>query len=294
MFLGRYKTMLSLDCKLIYNTKDYHRKRLKVLEKEKYIRRIDRSYIKLDDKGTKIVKEFGYDYSFKCRKKSYIDRLNEIARIAALGLNSDIEFIASWDLKDYTIFTEKSRKYIGQLKYQGKERITYYISRDKQTTYISQIINDIQKLVNYENIIIFMENIETLKNYKRFIFGKESTLIIKPTQQNFEVMRKLNDIDPYQIIKLIYHNKEILLSNWTNADYMTEENDYILWMPFIDIEKLHSLNISSKNNQMKNKKIDILTLKDNKEKINEILINKSNIIEIDNWLGGSNENKQKS
>lgn len=31
---------------------------------EKYIRRIDRSYIKLDDKGTKIVKEFGYDYSF--------------------------------------------------------------------------------------------------------------------------------------------------------------------------------------------------------------------------------------
>ena len=107
-------------------------------------------------------------------------------------------------------------------------------------------------------------------------------------------MRKLNDIDPYQIIKLIYHNKEILLSNWTNADYMTEENDYILWMPFIDIEKLHSLNISFKNNQMKNKKIDILTLKDNKEKINEILINKSNIIEIDNWLGGSNENKQKS
>lgn len=56
MFLGRYKTMLSSDCKLIYNTKDYHRKRLKVLEKEKYIRRIDRSYIKLDDKGTKIVK----------------------------------------------------------------------------------------------------------------------------------------------------------------------------------------------------------------------------------------------
>ena len=64
MFLGRYKTMLSSDCKLIYNTKDYHRKRLKVLEKEKYRRRIDRSYIKLDDKGTKIVKEFGYDYSF--------------------------------------------------------------------------------------------------------------------------------------------------------------------------------------------------------------------------------------
>ncbi len=70
--------------KLIYGTKDYHRKRLKVLENEKYIRRVNSLYIKLDVKGTKLVKTFGYDYNNYCRTKEYIGRLNEIAKIAAI------------------------------------------------------------------------------------------------------------------------------------------------------------------------------------------------------------------
>ena len=61
MFLGKYKVMLGYDCRLIYGSKDYHRKRLKVLENEKYVKRVDRLYIKLANKGTRIVKEFGYD-----------------------------------------------------------------------------------------------------------------------------------------------------------------------------------------------------------------------------------------
>lgn len=290
MFLGKYKMMLGADCKMIYKTKDYHRKRLKVLEKEKYIRRVNTLYIKLDDKGTKMVKEFGYDYSFTCRKKAYVDRLNEIARIAALTLNSNINFVASWNLKDGSIFTQTSRKYLGKLTYQGKESITYYISKDKQISYISQIINDIQKIIDYKNIIIFIENMKIVNN-KRFIFGKESTLIVKPTNQNISIMRNLDEIDFYLIIKQIYQNTEILLSNWKKAEYMTEDRIYIIVMPFIDTEKLHRLNIFYKNNQKADRKIDIITLKENKEKIDEILTNKTNIIEIDKWLGGIDENR---
>lgn len=292
MFLGKYKMMLGADCKMIYKTKDYHRKRLKVLEKEKYIRRVNTLYIKLDDKGTRMVKEFGYDYSFSCRKKAYLDRLNEIARIAALTLDSNIDFVASWNLKDGSIFTQTSRKYLGKLTYQGKESITYYISKDKQLAYISQIINDIQKIVEYKDIIIFIENMKILNN-QRFIFGKESTIIIKSTCQNIAIMRKLDEIDFYTIIKQIYQNTEILLSNWKKADYMTEDRIYIIVMPFIDTEKLHGLNIFYKNNQKTDRKIDIITLKENEEKIDEILTNKTNIIEIDKWLGGIDENRQK-
>ncbi len=290
MFLGKYKMMLGADCKMIYKTKDYHRKRLKVLEKEKYIRRVNTLYIKLDDKGTKMVKEFGYDYSFTCRKKAYVDRLNEIARIAALTLNSNIDFVASWNLKDGSIFTQTSRKYLGKLTYQGKESITYYISKDKQISYISQIINDIQKIIDYQNVIVFIENMKIVNN-KRFIFGKESTIIIKPTNQNISIMRKLDEIDFYPIVKQIYQNTEILLSNWKKAEYMTEDRTYIIVMPFIDTEKLHGLNIFYKNNQKTDRKIDIITLKENKEKIDEILTNKTNIIEIDKWLGGIDESK---
>ena len=70
---------------------------------------------------------------------------------------------------------------------------------------------------------------------------------------------------------------------------MTEDGKYIIVMPFIDTEKLHKLNIFYKNNQKINRKIDIITLKENKEKIEEILTNKTNIIEIDNWWGGIDE-----
>lgn len=285
--------MLGSDCKLIYNAKDYHRKRLKVLEKEKYIRRINKFYIKLDDRGTRMVKDFGYDYNFSCRRKEYVDRLNEVARIAALTIDSNIDFIASWNLKDNNVYTQTSRKYLGKLTYQLKDRMVYYISKDKQITYISQIINDIQKLIEYKDIIIFIENIRILNNDKSFVFGKETTLIINPTIHNLSIMRKLEKIDIYQIVKKIYNDKEILLSNWKKADYMTEDRKYIILMPFIDTEKLHKLNLFYKNNQKINRKIDIITLKENKEIIEDILTNKSNIIEIDNWLGGINEDKEK-
>lgn len=285
--------MLGSDCKLIYNAKDYHRKRLKVLEKEKYIRRINKFYIKLDDRGTRMVKDFGYDYNFSCRRKEYVDRLNEVARIAALTIDSNIDFIASWNLKDNNVYTQTSRKYLGKLTYQLKDRMVYYISKDKQITYISQIINDIQKLIEYNDIIIFIENIRILNNDKSFVFGKETTLIINPTIHNLSIMRKLEKIDIYQIVKKIYNDKEILLSNWKKADYMTEDRKYIILMPFIDTEKLHKLNLFYRNNQKINRKIDIITLKENKEIIEDILTNKSNIIEIDNWLGGINEDKEK-
>lgn len=288
MFLAKYKVMLGSDCKMIYNAKDYHRKRLKILEQEKYVKRVNTYYIKLDDKGTRLVKDFGYDYSFLCRKKDYMDRVNEVARIAALTINSDIEFIASWNLKDKGIFTQIARKYIGKLKYQGKERITYYISKDKPISYIRQIENDIQKNVNYKNIIVFMENMKILNNNHYFAFGKESIIIVKPSSQNLTNMKIFEEIDIYQIIKKIYKDKEILLSNWPKADYMTEDRNYIIIMPFIDTERLYKLKLFLKNNQKIDRGINIITLKENKEKIDEILTNKVNTIELDSWLGGIN------
>jgi len=294
MFLAKYKMMLGSDCKKVYKTKDYHRKRLKVLEQEKYIRRVNRLYIKLDDKGTRMVKEFGYNYSFTCRKKKYIDRLNEIARIAALTIDSNIEFIASWDLKDSSIYTQTSRKYIGKLKYQDKESIVYYISKEKHISYISQTINDIQKIMNYKNILIFIENMNILSEKQRFAFGKDSTIIINPTKDNLTIFKELEAFDFYEIVKKIYSDKEILLSNWKKAEYMTEDRVYIVVMPFIDTEKINRLRMFYKNNPKVNRKIDIITLKENKEKISEILTNKANIIELDNWLGGINGERKES
>lgn len=210
---------------------------MKVLESERYIRRVNRLYIKLDDKGTRLVKEFGYDYSYKCRRKEYVDRLNEIAKVAALTLDSNIDFIASWNIKDDDIF----------------------------------------------NLI---------KAKRNFVFGNDSTVIINPTPENFNLMRRYEDIDFYEIIKQMYSNTEVLLSNWVKADYMTEDRTYIFFMPFIDTERLYGLNKFYNNNKNIIRKIDIITLKENKEKIEEILTNKTNIVEMDEWLGGIDGERQ--
>lgn len=293
-FLKKYKIMLASESKKIYKSKDYHFKRLKVLEKERYIKRVDRYYIRLDIKGTKLMKEMGYEYYRICRRKDYQDRVKEIVKIATLTLDSSIDFIPSWELKNNNIFTDTARKFVGELIYQQKRYIAYYISKGKENIYIRQVINDIQKTVGYNNIIVFMEDIKVLnKSNQYFIFGKDSTLIIKSNKSNLDKMRYFQKIDLYEVIKQLY-KKELLLSNWKKADYMTEDRQYILLMPFIDTEKLHKLNIFYNNNKMSNRKIDIITLKENKGKIEEILTNNANIIELDNLLGGINGGSKKT
>ena len=278
--------MLGVDCKRIYKSKDYHRKRLKVLEKERYIRRVNKLYIKLDDKGTKLVRKFGYDYSFQCRSKEYMERMREIAKIAGITIDSDIDFIASWNLKESNELTNRGRKYLGKMIYKEKETYIYYIAKDKQIGYITQVINDIQKMTADKNVIIFMENLELLSKNQKYVFGKESTVVIKYTNRNLQILKELINLEIYETIKKIYDNREILLSNWGKANYMTEDKDYIILMPFIDTEKLHELNVFFNKKANEDKKINIMTLSENTEKIREILIKDVKFIELDNWLGG--------
>ena len=273
-FLCKYKMMLAINSKKIYKSKEYYLKRLKVLEKEQYIKRVNRYYIKLDIKGIKLVKELGYYYRNVCRKEKYQERVQEIMKIATLTLDSDIRFLTSWEIKDSNVFTEMGRTFIGLLNYYDRDYIAYYISKDKSFHYVRQVINDVNKNILYNKSVVFMEDFKNLnKSNKYFIFGKESTLIINPTKENLDKIRLFQEIDCYDILLQIYKGKEILLSNWNKADYMTEEKQYILFMPFIDTEKLHRLNIAFNNTKRINKKIDIVTLKENKEKIEEILTN---------------------
>lgn len=283
-FLGRYKRIKAVECKNIYKSKGYYFKRLKVLEKAKYIKR-EKRYIKVDIEGRKLLNKLGVQNYNLCRNKDYQERINDIIKIATLGFEENIEFIPSWELKEREVYTEFGRKYIGELKYINRNYIVYYISNKNSPIYVKQIIADIEKIFFYKNVMIFLENFNMLnKKNDYFVIGDKEITIINPTEENLKVMKILNDIDIYDVIQEIYKGKEVLLSNWDKADYVTDDKQYIVSMPFIDTAKLHKLNISYKDNKEKNNKIDILTLKENKKKINEILKKPTNIIEIDQYL----------
>jgi len=283
-FLGRYKKIKAVECKNIYKSKGYYFKRLKVLEKAKYIKR-EKRYIKTDIEGRKLLNALGYTSYNLCRNKDYQKRINDIIKIATLGFEENIEFIPSWELKEREVYTEFGRKYIGKLKYINRNYIVYYISSRNSPIYVKQIIADIEKTFLYKNVMIFLENFNMLnKKNEYFMIDDKEITIINPTEEKLKIMKLLNDIDIYDVIQEIYKGKEVLLSNWDKADYVTDDKQYVVSMPFIDTAKLHKLNISYKDNKEKNNKIDILTLKENKKKINEILKKPTNIIEIDYYL----------
>lgn len=284
-FIGRYKQIKSVDCKKIYKSKDYYRKRLKVLEKAGYVKRENTYYIKIDIEGRRLLQDFGYESYNLCRNKDYKDRIKDVAKIAMLGFEDDINFIPSWELKENNIYTDLGRKYIGELEILQNKYIVYYISNRNNPLYVRQTLTDINKMFSNDKVIVFLEDFERMnKRNKYFTISGKSIQVINPTDDNLELIKAIKDIDIYDIVKEIYKGKEILLSNWNKADFMTEDKKYIVFMAFIDTGKLHKLNIAYGDNKESKKNIDILTLKGNRSKINEILVKPTNIIEIDRCL----------
>lgn len=286
-FLSKYRIMSMKDAKFIYKTDWYYRKRISKLVEREYIKKYKYYYIMLDKRGRKECNLIGKEYIKNKSNISYMDRLIVISNIAMITIDSDINFIPSWKIKNKEVYTETARKFLGEINIRKNTYIVYYIDSNKSITYFKQIIFDINKTINYDNLIIFVDDykiISQMKNY--FIFDKKHSYIVKNTNENKEILKKYNDIDFYDLIKRIY-NKPILISDWEYADYIAELNHFIIVMPFIDTTKISQINWFYKENTSTKRKIDFITLKQNKDVLREILTDKCNVIIFpDNLLGG--------
>lgn len=231
--------------------------------------------------------KLGYNKRNMCRSQKYRERLKDILKIATITLDSDIKFVPSWRVKDNEVFTQKSRLYIGKMIYQENEFFVYYISNERNEAYIRKIHNDISKLVDKDNVIIFTEKEDTIINRNDYFrFGNKSTIIIKSTIENLDNMKKIHETYMYEMIKKMYEGKEILVSNWEKADFMTEDYVYLVIMPFIDTEKLYSINVFYNSNESNGVEINIVTLEENKDVICKILDKPTKIVDLDAFLGG--------
>ncbi len=65
---------------------------------------------------------------------------------------------------------------------------------------------------------------------------------------------------------------------------LSDDEVYIVVIPFIDTKKLHRLNIFYNSNKIIDGRIDIVTLKENRKKINEIINEKISIVEVNKIL----------
>lgn len=286
-YLSKYRIMSIMDTKYFYKTDWYFRKRINKLVEKKYIKKYKYYYIVLDREGRKKCNLTGKEYIKNSSNTSYMNRLIVLSNIATISIDSDIIFIPSWEMKDRGIYTEIARKYLGELIRNQKKYVVYYIASNKSITYLKQLIYDINKTINYDNLIIFVDDYKIISQMKSyFVFDKKHSYIIKNTNENKKILKKYNDIDFYDLIKRIY-NKPILISDWEYADYIAELNHFIIVMPFIDTTRISQINWFYKENTSTKKKIDFITLKENEEVLKEILTDKCNVIILpDNLLGG--------
>lgn len=291
-FLSKYKILKVEDARLIYKTKRYYRQRINRLIQNEYVKRY-KSYIMIDRNGRKALGEVGSLYIKNIKNESYMERLKYIASIATITINSDVKFISSWDIKEKDQYTETARRYIGKIILDNKEYLTYYLAPKKAHVYIKQMLFDINKVPDDSEIIIFVENFNNLnKKYSNLSFGKKNTFVILNSDENKNILKNYKKINVHELLENIY-NREVMISDWNKADFLLDKNNYIIFMPFLNTEKIDNINWYYRQNNDSQRKVDIITFKENEEVIKRILDYKCNIKYIEkDLLGGNNEENE--
>lgn len=254
LFVNKYKYVKISDFKYLYSNKQYYQRKIKLLIKNKYLRKI-KWYITLGKFGKTYLESLGYRCTRISYEKTFVERQKIISSFAARYYNNpNIEFKPSMDLKDKQIFTITSRRFIGVLKIDKTDYLTYHISKNHTPKYVQSVIYDIRKETDYKNVIVFVENINMI-NVNDFVFGLDKLYVVPYTEDNLYILEKINRIDYSNIFSKLYKDK-VFLSEYDFCDYYTKSEKFIFPLPLIDTEKLSTIKYFLLEN--KNKSADII------------------------------------
>ena len=252
-FIGRFQYLSIKDLKYFFND-TYYPKRIARLIKNNILRKY-KKYLVLAENGQYFMKIINQKTSKLRYDKKYTDRLKFISHLAALyNKEKHINFTPSFEIKDKTVFTESSRKFIGVLNIFGTKYLTYHISKEHTEKYINSVIYDLQKETTYKNILILVSNISRL-NLKNFAFGFNSVLITSDTDEELEKLKYINQVNWPKIIQNLYKNT-VHISEYNSSDYTNSKDKYVSLFYFLDTEKINRIDIFLKNNERK--KADII------------------------------------
>ena len=287
-FLAEYN-ILSLDnARYIYGTVTYQEKRIVVLVKYGYVKRLKHRYITLGLKGKKYLSISGFDIRQHCRNENNIERLNIISDIASCLIKNEFSFTPSWKLKNKDLATQHSRRYIGKLQYNEYSFLVYAIYENKTNKYIKSVHYDIKKESEIKNVAIFANDLEKLMFGKNsFVFPLEHLLLIPYDEYGKFIFRNNMKIRlaAYDRLKELY---DVKTTNFKYADLERADGAYIKIMAIIDLEWLSSVRIEYRQERMKAKELWIFCLEElepllkqylpqcnyltmNREKINQLL-----------------------
>lgn len=248
-FVYQFQYLDVNDVPYFFESKTYYKKRIANLVKGDILRRYKLNLV-LGELGKEYIELQGH----KCHKliydKRYLPRLKYISHLAAFyHKNENINFIPSFIMKDKEKFTITSRRFIGILKIDGVEYLTYYISKEHKNSYLYSIIYDIQKEREFRNIIVLVNDINRI-NLNDFMFGMNQVLIIEDSEANLEKLKYLHKINWNKLLKTLYPN-QVYLSEYNFCDYINKKSHYISVFYFLDTEKINRIRNFISTNQGK-------------------------------------------
>lgn len=253
-FIAKYQYLKVTDSKYFFQSSRYYRERIRRLIEKKYLRKSKNNLV-LAEIGIEYCMLSNFEYNKRNRNERYLPRLLYLSHLAACYHNSNtIKFTPSFELKDKKCFTITSRRYIGILNINGIEYLTYFITEDHDRKYIKSVIYDIQKEMNYKNIIVLANDISRI-NIDEFTFGTNQVLLIEDTLENMEKLKYLNSVDWNKILEENYKNK-VFLSEYNFCDYTDYKSKYISTFYFLDTEKINRIKYFLREN--KNRNTDII------------------------------------
>lgn len=262
-FLARFKLIIANDAKYFYGS-TYYQKRLQQLKNANYITRYYREYIKLSSPAIRFLEEQNIKCESPCRNKFYIDRLVFVSKLGLELIKSDIPIKLSWEIKGKN-YTDWSRRFLGEIKLRNENILIYSTKSDEK--YIRQLQFDINKDLEYENVIVFTDTLNVIDKQNQFIFSNKTACFII-LKNRINILSKYNTLSIKEEIEK-YYNSVPEESDYNIADYKIGDTN-IIYMPFIDTHRVMALN-SFFSFAMTDSRFDILTLEDNLDKITELL-----------------------
>lgn len=119
-------------------------------------------------KGKEFLTEIGIEIKVHCRNPNNLERLKVISDIASFTkFSNTMNFIPSWYLKDRNSPTQDSRRYLGLLTFDQSFYTVYSVYGEKSEKYVTSLYYDLKKEREFYNSIIFTNDVERILYHKK-------------------------------------------------------------------------------------------------------------------------------
>jgi hypothetical protein len=255
----------------IYETKAYYLKRIALLRKAHYVRRL-KGYVMLGSKGVEYVKSIGLKRKGIPTAHGQKERVQRISDLYFDFLGTDWMFIDSRKIKEQKPSIYRSSLFLGLLA--GRtEYAVYSIGKEPSKEKIDAVKSEQEKLhkLGIYRSIVFYESPEARKRYGIEGLGLKEQLLL-PYPYGIELLKEHGRRDLIKEAAIKVYGSSLKEPNWKEADFSVGDKE-IMVLILNDIEKIAKIKnylILAQYRHTKTTEIEILCLEEQKEMFKEM------------------------